>query len=443
MDKNSNDIPSFFISWLNGQTFYRPLSREVFNLLMYKSFGLNPLAFHIINMILILIIAYLSYYFVKCLTNNTVLSWLVVILYSLSSVHNIELYYLPSVQTLFATVFMMISLICYLKFLNFRDKKEYIISLISFTLAILSHESSVILPLFILVLTLSKSKKIKLGSLLPFFLISSIRIFLLIALKNLPNQQVYQPMLNLKSILNTFMWYTLWNFNLPEILPDFIGSGFKINPNFLKWYGQYSLIIFPLVSLLVLFLSVSFLKFKKTLFKDKEFFLILCFYFISLTPFLFFPQHKFVYYLTFPLIWFTVLVSIVLSKWNIRKLSSKVFLTMFLISFGVIGYQTNQLNSITYWAAKRANAAKFLLADIHLKFPVIKPDESFYIVSDPNYPFIANEWGTSAKQASYILSGEDALKLLYKNPGLRVYYEGLNELKPEEKMIPYMAKFPY
>ena len=446
MDKSFGDVPSFFSSWLNGQTFYRPFSREVFNLLMYKTFGLNPLPFHIVNLSLIFILACLIFIFAKLLTHNKLIGLVAVLLYSLSSIHNVELYYLASVQTLLAAAFMLSSLICYLKFLFLHGRRYYIPAVVFYILAILSHESSVIFPALVFLLeSLIKNKvkiKSKLFNLFPFILIGGVRISLLLILRNLPSQLVYLPIFNLKSIINTFMWYTLWNFNLPELLPDFIGSGFKVNPNFFKWYGHYSLTVFPLVLLLFLLLTIYFFKYKKSIFKDRLLLLIVSFYVTSLLPFLFFPQHKFVYYLSFPLVWFSVAIALLLSN-GINKFMTKITIIIFLISFGVLGFKTNQLNSITYWAAKRANAAEFLLSDIKSKIPEVFENESIYITKDPNYPFIANEWGDSSKQAFYILSGADAFKLLYRKPDLKVYFEGINEPPIGEKIVEYRSKFPY
>ena len=54
-----------------------------------------------------------------------------------------------------------------------------------------------------------------------------------------------------------------------------------------------------------------------------------------------------------------------------------------------------------------------------------------YFKNDPNYPFIAEDWGGSSKQAFFILSGDNAAQLLYKDNSIRSYYEDLGSL-PEE-----------
>src|SRR5258708_5255643 len=233
MGKKFFDIPSFFVSWLNGQTFYRPLSREVFNLLMFRQFGLNPLPFHLVNLLIISANAILVYKLSHFFTNKRSAAFISVLIYLLSPIHSIELYYLASVQTLFATFFMAFSTISFLSYLKEKKIRSYLLSLILFVLGIFSHESSVVLPLILTAMFLLKPNKLpiknKLLLLLPFFIFGLGRFLLLLIFKNLPHQNVYQPVTNPKTALNTLAWYVLWSFGLPEILVDFIGPGFRIN----------------------------------------------------------------------------------------------------------------------------------------------------------------------------------------------------------------------
>src|SRR3990167_3396555 len=113
-DKRLNDIPLFFLSRQEGYAFYRPLSRETYNLLMYKAFGLQPLPFHLVNLSLISIIGLLTFLLIKKILNNQTVSWFSLIIFSISSIHNTELYYLSSVQLLFATTLICASLLMYL-----------------------------------------------------------------------------------------------------------------------------------------------------------------------------------------------------------------------------------------------------------------------------------------------------------------------------------------
>ena len=110
----------------------------------------------------------------------------------------------------------------------------------------------------------------------------------------------------------------------------------------------------------------------------------------------------------------------------------------------LISDNTLQINKITYWAAKRAKSAAFILKDMKNKYPDLEKGSNIYVTDDPNYPFISKEWGTSSKQAFTILSGSDAFKLLYKDSTIKTYYESL--VKPPQgldKLTIYEARFPY
>lgn len=452
MDKNFNNIPSFFVTWQEEQTFYRPLSREFFNLLMYKTFGLNPLPFHIFNYFLIISNTILCFFLVKKLFNDKILGIFSALLYNLNAIHSIELYYLASVQTLFVTFFLLLSIYFYISFCIDKILKKYFLSILFYILALFSHETAIVLSgiLFLITIFFNKNelKSIKIFYYLtPFFLITIFYLFNTSLFNNLPSQKVYLPVFSIKSIINTLSWYILWSFGLSEIIIDFIGPKFQINPNLLKWYSDYLQIVISLLVVLVLSLIFFIYFYRKELFNSIYFLLmVVFFYIISLLPFLFFPQHKATYYISFSAIWFSIFIAIILNiAWRYQKIS-KFLVMLWIFLFAVISFQTDKLNKLTYWAAKRSVAAKYLIDDIKNKYPKVPKDAVFYIKNDLNYPIITKEWGSSSQQAFYILSGADAFKLLYNNSTINVYYEFILKQPifwDQSKIITYTAKFPY
>lgn len=423
-DKNLSDIPSFFLTQAEGQTFYRPLSREVFNLIMYKSFGLNPLPFHLMNLTMIIAVAVMIYKIAQLVFLKKLLSYLATLVYFISPVRNSELYYLASLQTLMSTFFSLICIFLYLK-------KSTALSLIFFIMALLSHESAVVTPLILLALNIFLFRKINLNIVLFFTMSAAVLLFTLWG--GLPAPDVYRPTFNPKVVLNSLSWYTLWSMGLPEMLVDFVGSGLMINQNFFRWFGQYALTVFPLSALIILSL-LTFLILKR---KDKIFlkslFLIATLFIISISPFLFFPQKKFVYYLEYASVWFSAGVALILvnRKWSI----------VLLLAFFLISVETVSLNKITYWAAKRAKAAESLINTVKFAAP---QGNSYYFINDPEYPFIANQWGGSSRQAFYILSGANAVQLTFKDKSIKVFYEDIDgSPKGLLNQTIIVAKFPY
>lgn len=445
MDKKFSDIPSFFITRQEGQTFYRPLSREIFNLLMYKSFGLNPLPFYLVNFSQIILISFLIFLLVEKITKRKIAALLAVILYVTNAVHSTELYYLASIQTLIVTSLLLISLINYLSYLETKKIKKYYISFIFFIMALLSHETAIVFVAILVSVEIFKNWNRKIiWRILPFVEIIIIYLLITLSFNSLPNQQVYQPIFSLKSVLNTSVWYTLWNFGFSEMLVDFIGPNLSVNPNLIKWYGNYVYLILFLSFLFFISVTYLFWIFKEKIFKTKLLFLFFVCFLITLSPFLFFPQHKSTYYLSFSSVWFAGLVSSLIAPAYTKYF--KILVCLIVIIMFTISYQTIQLNKLTYWAAKRAVAAKYLLNEIKIKYPVVPKGSIFYIKNDPYYPKIAKEWGTSSKQAFYILSGADALKLLYNDSSIQTYFEDKGPLlskSDNSKIINYVARFPY
>ena len=86
------------------------------------------------------------------------------------------------------------------------------------------------------------------------------------------------------------------------------------------------------------------------------------------------------------------------------------------------------LQRTTYWAAERGRFAEQLIKQVITAYPTLPKGSIIYFENDPNYPFVATDWGSSSKQASLILNNADALRLVYKDPTLEVYYEDLDKL---------------
>src|SRR3989344_1462003 len=450
MDKNIYDIPSFFVNTIEGQTFYRPLSRETYNLIMYQLFGLNPMPFHIYNLLLILLNSILLTLIVKRITNSLLTTYLSVLIFLVSSIHSVELYYLSSVQTLMSTSLVLLSILVYTLFIRSRNINYFLFSILLFSIALFSHESSIVLPGFILILEIFYGRKISIKSfavyLMPFLFLALLFLISTTSITNLPSQKVYQPIFNIKSILNTFGWYLAWSLGVPEMLVDFVKPGLKLKPEFVVWYKDYVKVISPLIFIYGTVLLLLIFHLRKTLIKNRFFIFCVLAFIISLLPFIFFPQHKFVYYLSLAFIWFSIIFGIILSSAWQYSLIHKALVVLAVLAFSLVAYKTIEINSITHWAAKRAKSAEVLMEGIKKDYPSVPKGSIFYIKDDPNYPYIAAEWGTSSKQVFYILSGSDALKLFYKDSSIETYFQavgGLPKKTNESRVINFTAIFPY
>lgn len=447
MNRQYSDIPSFFVPlYLEGTTFYRPVSREGYNFLALKSFGLNPLPYHVINLILIVTIGALVFKLIATLTGNKVIGLLSTIIYLLNPIHNVELYYLSSVQTLLSTTFILSGVIIYHKYLKEKNIKLFFVAVGLLVISTLCHESAVIFPAILGLMELfflEKKSSIKyvIYRMLFISLLLLPRLYIQLFVTGLPSQQAYLPSFSIKTISNSFGWFTLWSFGLPESLVDFVGPGLHLNNNFLIWYKDYVVFTFPPLAFILAVVIYLIFRNYRYLFRSKDFLLFIYCYVFSLSPFLFFPEHKFVYYLSLPVVWFSSILGLLFAFLSSNQ-KSRMFLCFIVICFGVISYMTSNFNEIAHWAAKRQLAAKFLLENFKKEYPSLQLGAQIYVKDDPNYPFISSQWGTSSKQAFYILSGSDAFQLVYKDQTIRAYYEGKDQ-KEEKGSIIYTARFPY
>lgn len=433
-------------------SFYRPISRELYNFFTFRLFHLSPLPYHLINLTFILVNGYLTYIFIGTITKQKIVATLSYLIYLMSAVHSVELYYLSSIQTLLAGFFMLLCLLEYNLYLLKPIKKLFLLSLLFFILALGCHESAVTLFPIILILTFIHISPLELNNfrrifsvLIPFLLVLLIRGGVYFLSAGLPEEAAYRPVVSVKTMLNTFSWLSIWSLGISEILPDFVSPGFNLNKNFIKWYSWYSGVVFPLVGVSLLILLISLLSFRKQIFKNKIFWFFISSYVFSEVPFLFFPQHKFVYYLSFPIVWLSATLSFILS-FLLNKKNLSFILIIYLFSFATVNFFTINLNSQTYWAAKRDKAAESLLFNLKKVYPNIQNDSIFFIKDDPTYPFISKEWGTSSQQAFLVLSGSDAIQLLYNNPTIKVYYQSkgdVNQNKISVKTLDVIARFPY
>lgn len=449
---NFSDIPPLFIPGAATTQFYRPVTREIYNMLMYKTFGLNPLPFHFANLLLIILNGLIFITILKKLSVGKFEIIFTAAIYFFSAVHSIQLYYLSAIQTMISTFFVLTAILSYIISREKGARSYYLLTVILYVLAILSHESSAILPVLIGFYELVNLPKWSINNfkkifylILPFAIILLVRILISILFLEMPEEQVYKPVFAIGPVFNTLVWFTLWTFGLPEMLTDFATLSLNFNPNLFKFYSYYTNTVFPLFLLILITILLTLLGKINNNLKDKNLWFLGLSYAISLSPFLFFPNHKFVYYLTLPVLFFSGFCGLLLGKYWYLGRSHKFLIITFLVGYLAISYQTINLNKITHWAAKRAQSANFLVRDIKNKFSNSAKGSVFYIKNDPNYPFIAKEWGTSSKQAFYILSGPDAFRLIFNDPDIKTFYEDITgppKDSPKNLLI-YEAVFPY
>lgn len=410
-----------------GIAFYRPIFREVLHNIYFNVFGLNHLLFRVLLLGLHLTNIYLTFILIKKIFHRYLLAWLVAFFFGISAAHTATLNYLAGgIESSGALTFALLTFIFYLKFLQDQKIKFYLFSLLFFALSLASHEIIIATPL-----VMAAYRPKNLFKLWPFFALAASLLFIDIFKIGLsPLEEQYQAVFDPKKILHSLSWYSAWAFGLPEMLIDFVLPGAKLNPNLMRYWGNYYTVIFfsAGVAFLILMSRLFFLN-RKSIFAGLWFI-------IALLPVILLPTHKSTHYLIFALVGFLSLV--MLLAINLPK----KWLAVFLIMLFILQVTSIKLGEKTFWAVSRGSAAQKLLTDIKSRYPTMPKGSAIYFTNDPNYPFLTKQWGGTSKQASFILNGADALQLLYQDPTLQVFYQDLGGVPadfPPSRIFVYMA----
>lgn len=434
-----------------GIAFYRPVSRELIFNIFYSIFGLNHLPLRILQLSIHLVNIFLSFILIQKIFQKNTLSFFVAFFFGISSAHVGSLYYLAGgIQSLLATTFILLTIIFFIDFLQKDNLKSKILFFISFLLAISSHELSIAIPILLIGLVLvynsTQRWKRRILQLWPIFAVTIIYLYLNITKIGFSaSEKQYQAVFNIKTIVNSFAWYTGWAFGLPEMLIDFISPGFKLNPTLMRYWGNYFMIIFPtfFLNIIIVISSLTYLFSKKRIiFSNRKFWFLLIWFPASLIPVIFLPLHKSTYYLSpaLPSFWGSLGFIIFSAYWHLTKKLPKLAVTLLIIfasSTFLLIATSIWLSNSTYWAATRGRLAKKLINQVVSSYPTLPRGSAIYFTNDPTYPFVASDWGGSSKQAYFILNGNDAIQLLYKDPTLSVFYQDLGGIPqdfPQDKI---------
>lgn len=401
----------YFFSFNNrlGYTFYRPMSTQVYNLIMVSFFGYNPFFFHLVSFVFFIANIFLVFKIINKILKKENFAWICAFLYGVNASNIGSLTYISNFQEISMSFFSFFTFWLYLN--NNR------VFFLTFIFALLSKETSLALPFIIMVYEIFLGNK-KWRKISPLFLILGFYgIFRLSS--GLPDISVYHPIFSLKKIINSYFWYFLWGLGLPEMLIDFIGPGVKFSPQLLVKFNSEMLVYFVSGLSFLSLLAIGLLKFGKKDFKIIVFFL--AWFVIGLFPVISWPSHKYVYYLTMPLLGFVASLVIILK--NLPKL----WLYLGILLLVVISLTTINLSQNNYWVINRANLSKKIVEDFKKQYPILPKGAIIYFKNDPNYPSIPG-FGNSSTQASYALSGENAIQLLYHDLTIKVYFEDLHKL---------------
>ncbi|HQP11123.1 MAG TPA: hypothetical protein PKV41_07065, partial [Candidatus Omnitrophota bacterium] len=179
-----SNLPKFFTEGMAAgadaptlYSFYRPVQMITYAL-DYSVWKLDPRGYHFTNIILHVLAALAVFWLITILYKNLGLALLTSLFFVVHPVHTEAVSYIAGRADSLSVLFMLGCFIFYIKALASDKKVHYALMILSYTLAILSKELSLILPILLLLYHYAFKQQIKSKVFLPVLTINIVYIIL-------------------------------------------------------------------------------------------------------------------------------------------------------------------------------------------------------------------------------------------------------------------------
>lgn len=406
-----SDFVSFF-KFRNDIVGFRPITIQSYFFIMSSLFGLNPLAFRIVNFGF-----YIGSYFliIKVIEKIAPIKSLNIIaanIWLFASFHFMTISWISASYNLIGTFLWLLTSLLFILFIQQKRTVYYISAIASFVITVASFEFSVTWPIIFTAYTLlflptQKRKKV-IFSLWPFFAITFIYLFFRLLYKTTPDIYDYAIQLNAYSA-KAFFWYLLWSVNIPdEFKYQVISKLVFLNPKFLaeywllvtKSYG-FALLILILGVVIPLISTIR----RKSHMNINLIAFAICWFVFAISPVLIIPNHTFLMYLTLPSIGLYLVFAYFLTTVKNKMLIVSFFLVWFFSSIVTLNFYRNNsyMNQAQYFAKDFAYSMK-------QKYPYL-----------PKGAIIYYELKDTRKIQAY--SNQNELKVIYNDQSLEIYFD--------------------
>jgi tetratricopeptide (TPR) repeat protein len=169
---------------------FRPL--QMFTYALNYALGKDDVRFyHFTNIVIHILVAIMLYWLTQIIFKNEATSLLTALLFVSHPIHTEAVTYISGRADPLVALFILLSLIMYIKFYNKKSSVFYCLSIISYILALLSKEIALVVPLLIVAYDYiyTDKKHISFKMQLPFFLFALSYIVLRTTVLNFPVQK--------------------------------------------------------------------------------------------------------------------------------------------------------------------------------------------------------------------------------------------------------------
>ena len=157
--------------------YYRPL-QQISYFLDFFLYQLNPFGYHLTNILLHIGVALGLFWLMRLFYFDNLLAALTALLFVVHPVHTEAVSYISGRADPLGTLFLLLAFIAYIKSLSTRNMLPRALAILSYALALLSRESSLILPFLLLLYHYCFRKKIESGFFATIAAMTFVYIFL-------------------------------------------------------------------------------------------------------------------------------------------------------------------------------------------------------------------------------------------------------------------------
>lgn len=141
---------SFYELFLYNQgDFFRPIG-HILLWISYRIFGQDVFGYHLVNFILLFLIVFLFFIIIKKLTSDRALAFLSALFFAVHPINGFLVNYITASIISTFVLSMQGSFLFFLRFVELKKKKDYVLSFIFFLCACMAHEMTLMLPFFFL-----------------------------------------------------------------------------------------------------------------------------------------------------------------------------------------------------------------------------------------------------------------------------------------------------
>jgi Flp pilus assembly protein TadD len=172
-DYSWHGVKAIFSSFY--QSNYHPLTTLTY-FFEYNFFGLNPMPYHLLNVLLHLLNTWLVFKLTEQLSGKKITAIIVSILFAIHPMHVESVAWISERKDVLYSAFYLLSLLMYLRYIDSGLlAKNYAITLLLFVASLLSKSAAVTLPVLLIVIDAYKGRRVNMKLLaekIPFLLLS-------------------------------------------------------------------------------------------------------------------------------------------------------------------------------------------------------------------------------------------------------------------------------